>query len=159
MHYVIIFDAAAHPYRNLGFLLPGVAFMMVGALLVFRPEALGAFGIRAVPFFRWFFLLFAVLWTAAVGGTVLNDNMKAQRSLKSGDCKIVEGRVEHFHPMPWTGHDMESIDVNGVQFSYSDYVGTAGFNNTESHGGPIREGMTVRICYREGEILRLEAAH
>ncbi|GAC1417844.1 MAG: hypothetical protein NVSMB69_18760 [Novosphingobium sp.] len=51
---------------------------------------------------------------------------------------------------------MEHFDVAGVTFSYSDYVITAGFNNSASHGGPIREALPVRICHRDGEILRLE---
>jgi hypothetical protein len=48
--------------------------------------------------------------------------------------------------------------VHGVRFQYSDYVITAGFNNTSSHGGPIREGLPVRIWYLDGEILRLDIA-
>ena len=51
---------------------------------------------------------------------------------------------------------MEQFDIAGVSFSYSDYVITAGFNNSASHGGPIREGLPVRVCHRNGEILRLE---
>jgi hypothetical protein len=35
----------------------------------------------------------------------------------------------------------------GVYFAYSDYVVTPGFNNTSSHGGPMREGLYVRIHY------------
>ena len=53
---------------------------------------------------------------------------------------------------------MEHFDVHGVEFNYSDYIVSAGFNNTASHGGPIRPGLPVRICYRDGEILRLEIA-
>ncbi len=58
--------------------------------------------------------------------------------------------------MLWAGHDTERFDVNGINFSYSDYMVTGGFNVTSSHGGPVREGLAVRICYKDGEILRLE---
>ena len=60
---------------------------------------------------------------------------------------VVTGPVEHFHPMPFQGHDVESFDVAGVHFAYSDYEVTQGFNNTSSHGGLVREGLIVRIHY------------
>jgi hypothetical protein len=53
---------------------------------------------------------------------------------------------------------MESFTVNGHHYRYSDSVVTAGFNNTQPHGGPIREGMTVRITNFGGQIARLEIA-
>jgi hypothetical protein len=40
--------------------------------------------------------------------------------------------------------------------SYSDYVVTAGFNNTASHGGPIRQDLPVRISYVGNSIVKLE---
>jgi hypothetical protein len=45
-----------------------------------------------------------------------------------------------------------------VEFSYPDYTVTCGFNNTASRGGPIREGLQVRIHYVDQLILRLEVA-
>lgn len=51
---------------------------------------------------------------------------------------------------------MESFNVNGVKFEYSDYVITPGFNNAASKGGPIKEGLPVRISYIDGTILKLE---
>jgi len=53
---------------------------------------------------------------------------------------------------------MERFVVNGHHYEYSDYVVSAGFNNTQSHGGPIREGITVRIADVRGKIARLEIA-
>jgi hypothetical protein len=51
---------------------------------------------------------------------------------------------------------MEHFTVCGVPFSYSDYVVTAGFNHASSHGGPMREGLWVRIAYSGNDIGRLE---
>ena len=60
---------------------------------------------------------------------------------------MVEGAVANFHPMPAAGHEDEHFTVQGVYFAYSDYSVTSGFNNTSSHGGPMREGLYVRIHY------------
>ena len=162
MQYVTVFDAADSPFRNLRFLYPGIALSAVGALLVFWPEALEKVGFKRLKqrrFFRLFFFCFAILWTVVAAEAILTDALNAVHRPRVGGCNIVEGPVEHFHPMPSAGHDTERFDVKGVEFSYSDYILTAGFNNTSSHGGPIREGLPVRICYRDGEILRLDIAH
>jgi hypothetical protein len=164
MHYVTVFDATNAPYRNLSFVLPGLALTSVGAVMVFRPSWLDRLRFRPTPArrwfrpFAWFYFLFAIVWTIFAGGAVLSDAINAKRAVEHRDCQSVEGPVRHFHPMPVSGHDNERFEVNGVAFSYSDYIVTAGFNNTSSHGGPIREGLPVRICFRDGEILRLEIA-
>jgi hypothetical protein len=52
--------------------------------------------------------------------------------------------------MPKEGHVNEKFTVDGVEFAFSDYVITGGYNNTRSHGGSIIKGVKVRICYVEG---------
>ena len=56
------------------------------------------------------------------------------------------------------GMHRESFAVDGVPFGYSDFIITDGFNNTSSHGGPIKSDSYVRICYDPSShvILRLE---
>ena len=68
----------------------------------------------------------------------------------------MEGEVADFVPMPAAGHAMEHFCVQRVCFSYSDFVLNGGFNNTSSHGGPIRAGLPVRIAYLDGVIVKLE---
>ena len=60
--------------------------------------------------------------------------------------------------MPYYGHTpgIESFTVSGVPFSYSDYIPEAGFNQTSAHGGPIHQGLPVRIWYVGKEIVKLE---
>jgi hypothetical protein len=70
---------------------------------------------------------------------------RARQTYAKGEYATVEGEVSDFHPMPYSGHQNETFAVNGVQFSYSDYVVNPCFNNTVSHGGPIREGIRVRV--------------
>ncbi|HEY2891148.1 MAG TPA: hypothetical protein VGJ31_11000 [Dongiaceae bacterium] len=78
--------------------------------------------------------------------------------LRTGKYQIAEGVVTNFHPMPYTGHSMETFDVGDAHFKYSDYVVDAGFNNTASHGGPLRPGLHVRIFYSGSHILKLQIA-
>ncbi len=77
--------------------------------------------------------------------------------------KIVEGRVSNYHPMQKGGHgDRESFNVNGIDFKFSDFDYTFGYNNATSKGGAIKENLFVRIYYfnnsdEDGNvILRLE---
>ena len=73
-----------------------------------------------------------------------NEIEKAQ---SEGKVQVVIGIVEDFHPMPFSGHDTERFRVGTEKFSYSDYMVTGGFNNTSSHGGPIKFGLPVRITF------------
>jgi hypothetical protein len=49
--------------------------------------------------------------------------------------------------MPSGGHDTERFDVAGVHFEYSHWNVSQGFNQDVTAGGPIREGLYVRIHY------------
>jgi hypothetical protein len=49
--------------------------------------------------------------------------------------------------MPIGGHDTERFDVAGVHFEYSHWNVSQAFNQDITVGGPIREGLYVRIHY------------
>ncbi len=104
-----------------------------------------------------FILGFAILWTAATSISVLAQDWAARRALRTGTARVVEGTVRDFHPMRG-GHDSERFTVDGVRFVYPE-IGP-GFGKTVQDGGPIREGLYVRIHYTgardHATILRLE---
>src|SRR5690606_19946793 len=160
MDYHTIFEATSEPYRNLTFLIPGLVLSAVGAVLVLRPAWVERFGYKKRRWrgFSWIFLLFAVAWTLGAGSSLVSRDLAASQKLERGDCSVVEGVVQNFHPMPIAGYVTERCGVDGVHFSYSDYVKSSGFNNTASHGGPIRVALQVRICHDSGDILRIEVA-
>lgn len=108
--------------------------------------------------FPWLLLGFALLWTTVAFFTTYADYSAAVTAMANHRAQMVQGAVENFCPMPASGHAMESFTVNGAKFEYSNYAVTAGFNQTASHGGPIREGLPVRIWRWHGEILRLDVA-
>jgi hypothetical protein len=69
---------------------------------------------------------------------------------------VIEGEVTSFQPMPRGGHGQECFSVESKSFCYSDNVLTPGFNQTTLYGGPMRQGIRVRVGYIENVILRLE---
>lgn len=160
--YETVFTVADNPFRNWWFVGAGLVFVAIGALIVFRPDILKALGVRSLGKFDrpfgWVFIVGASLWTITAGYAVIGGSLSAIANLNSGNCETVEGAVEDFHPEPPDGHGMESFRVGAERFTYSDFVVSPGFNHSASHGGPIRPGLQVRICYHEGQILRLEVA-
>lgn len=161
MNYKVIFDIAEVGYKSWSFPAFGLIFVAIGLLLViFRKLIPGWWGNhpRARNAFSYFFLGFAVIWTLASFLGTYNEYSTLRSAQKTGSFNVVEGKVTNFKPMPYGGHSMERFCVKDHCFEYSDYVISGGFNNTTSHGGPIREGLPVRITFIGNEIIKLEVA-
>lgn len=148
--FVKVFDLADSGFRSVGFASTGFIFIAIGVLMFFSPKILKKLKLqksRKEPklqtIFRFFFLGFAIFWTS----TALMSTYGEYEVLRDAEYKVVEGKVENFDPMPYSGHKHESYTVQGVEFSYSDYNVTNGFNNTASHGGPVNQNSVVRIFY------------
>ncbi len=164
--YTVVFDAS-QAYRPVWFPAVGLIFVAIGLLLWrFHNRIPGAsrwpwrghpWRVKAVA---GFYAGFALLWTTISAVSVAQAYLSARRALRDGTAGVVEGPVLNFHPMPYSGHDTERFTVRGVSFEYSDYSVSAGFNHTRSHGGPIDEGVFVRIHYdgppKGARILKLE---
>jgi hypothetical protein len=155
----IVFDAATAGYRDWPWVL-----LMAGLFvaLVIWIIIDGRLGPRRGGGPRRAFLsisaVFVAAVTAGIAWTSFRDHAALRAALKTGRYQVVEGLVTDFRPMPREGHQLESFVIAGRFYSYSDFVRTAGFNNTASHGGPIREGLYVRIADVNGQIARLEIA-
>jgi hypothetical protein len=104
----------------------------------------------------YFFIGFACLWSGVIFSSMLREYVALRSAYRRSQFSVVEGRVTDFHPMPYQGHQSECFSVRSQTFCYSDYEVTAGFNNSASHGGPIREGLPVRVSYIGNTIVRLE---
>lgn len=94
-------------------------------------------------------LLLSFIWGILLGIHQIGTYIEMKNVIKNESYLTIEGIVEDFDPMPYTGHKHESFRVGDIKFYYSDYnVEFYGFNNTSSHGGPInRNGLEVRINY------------
>jgi hypothetical protein len=102
--------------------------------------------------------LVLTLGAAVVSSVSLYRYQHLRGVLRSGRCEVVEGVVSAFSPMPPQEHTIESFSVGGVSFSYSRGPLDPEFHATAIDGGPIQEGLRVRIAYFDGKILRLEVA-
>ena len=104
----------------------------------------------------YFGVAFASFWTLAAFGGMFPEYYRLHDAYRRGEYATVEGIVRNFQPMPWEGHQDECFSVESVRFCYSDYMPRAGFNNTASHGGPIRAGLAVRIGYVGDSIVKID---
>jgi hypothetical protein len=160
-----VFDVTDAGFKNwrlsAGALIPASAALTIMALqergVMASSSFLGFLGpYRQRKWPARLILGFSILWALTTFVVTFSDYRRAVNAMRNGSAKIVEGTVTRFAPMPHTGHSMESFGVNGLEFEYSDFFATAGFNNTATYGGPIREGLFVKIWHLGGEILRLD---
>ena len=99
-------------------------------------------------------IMLTVMWCIVLVVTILAGRQQydlyrtVTDAYKSGQYQIVEGYVENFDPMPPEGHKVESFDINGVHFSYSDNKTMTGYHNAKCNGGVITgNGQYLRIGY------------
>lgn len=159
--YTVVFDA-----RNAG--LPGWEAIPIGLLFVviayFRRESPPSK--PRAPALAWFFrnalLIFACTITVIGTLATVGSTLRVRYRLNHGDYTVVEGVVSDFVPGDWTGHRHELWRVrSGDQdywFTYSRSIITPGFRQTQEEGGPIHNGVRVRIADMDGLIARLEVA-
>lgn len=68
--------------------------------------------------------------------------------IEEGKTKTIEGKVEHFKPIDLNNHDsLESFEIKGVKFSYSDYHRISGYHHSCELGGVICKDSEVMITY------------
>lgn len=151
MPYVTVFDISKQPFEWWWPAI-GVVIFVAGIFLmkfVSRWQ-------RNAKVVGWIMVILGPIFTIVVYNSVNSMWADWRRAYERGSYFTVEGVVQDFKPMPYEGHQDECFRVRNQQFCYSDYVVQPGFRQSASHGGPIREGLPVRIAYYEGQILRLD---
>ena len=151
------------PYRLWWLPLAGCLFAALQfASAFFMPSLATKFNLiwpeRISP--RWAFAscVLTLIWTVWIFDVTILNYRAAVRALKMGHFQVVEGPITQFSIAPYEGHANELFTVGDKTFSYSDYQMQPGFHTTQSHGGPLRLGMFVRISYIDQDILKLEVA-
>jgi hypothetical protein len=153
MSYITVFEITEKPFEW-WFSAIGLIGVALGILIVLvgrkwpsrRRSVLSGYVMAA----------FCALWSTAAFIASYSQYRNCMDAYQSKTYQIAEGRIEDFRPMPFTGHQDECFSVQDHRFCYSDYAIQAGFNRSTSHGGPIRDGLPVRIAYFNGQILRLD---
>jgi len=169
LHLKLIYDFADR-FPRIGVMLFPLILVAIGLCIFFYNKNIVAKGqaskreINRAKYGK----LFGVIFTSITGvivvfGVVFNlvEYFKTKKVYDNKKYQMIEGKVEHYHPMPEGGHDSERFDVKGIHFEFSDYdLSDYGYNNAASKGGAIKEGLHVKIGYfNNGDknvILRLE---
>jgi len=159
MEYRVVFDVTEAGYRYWWGPLIGTAIAVIGVLRILlrrrHPGSRTSGWRRYEPEFMLVFGAFAATSMFLVTYTQYRELVAA---LERREYVVVEGVVHDFVPGPLSEHPMESFEVAGHRYKYSNAMVQEGFNNTQSHGGPMREGLRVRIADVGGRIARLEIA-
>jgi hypothetical protein len=105
-------------------------------------------GLQAAFFAVLTFLAFVATWGAHWSLISRMDNGRVER---------VQGAVHDFKPAE-TYKGTEQFSVASQTFSYSRVSVQQGFHTMSGDGGPVRNGLCVRILYQRNDILRIESA-
>ena len=133
-----------------------VAYYVAWSVSVLVGGVAVCFGIRTRKFMPVLVgLVFAGFFTtwAVIG---YRRQWQLIQSARAGVYQVVEGAVTDFHPRPPDGKGIEHFTVAGVQFKYLAGTQGVGFDQDATVGGPIREGLRVRIAHRDRRIIKLE---
>ena len=116
-----------------------------------------------------------VLVTLAIAFFKMQEYLKVRDlrgSYQSGGYSEVTGSVEEFQPANACVTNRrvqrsrsrpnddtspnESFQIGDFEFVYSDQLITGGFHQSSACGGPIRDGLNLRIWHVDGIIIRIE---
>ena len=138
-------------YFNLLFLL--IPFIL-GVVFVFNRQLVS--GGKAIP--RILSIIFCIVGVAVfilgidIMSSYMHDYNTYKELLETNQVEIVEGEVENFHAQPKEGHDSEHFEINGVNFVYSNFIVSNGYNKPKCYGGVISgDGQKLRIKYIQEE--------
>ena len=151
MQYQVVFDIQQNWYTGWWISAIGIAIIALPIIVFYARTSMSkrmqfgpvVFGMLILGLGMMNFFSFIALRSAA----------------RNGNYEVVEGPVKQFVPGPFQGRKHpESFVVNNYRFSYEDNYSALGFSQTRKLGGPIKEGLQVRIAHVEGTIIKLEIA-
>lgn len=96
-----------------------------------------------------FLAAFSVIWFLGFTWAVFVPQRHLKSALRRGEYSVREGVVRNLVPGSKTDNFDEEwdLDVNGTlyHYRYNPANTYAGFRHTIPHGGPVREGLRVRV--------------
>lgn len=140
--------------------LPALGPVFFGAALLFYLIGRSVERKPMTPFRRFTLvspIYASIVWTGAAFAWACNEYYQFSHVYQQGKYREISGKIEN---VAGAGHEQrrgyERFEVGGVQFSYSNSLSSPGFHKTRAFGGPIRDGLLVRVRYIDGAIVRLE---
>ncbi len=161
MAYEMYYDAALYGFTAWTSVLITLPFVAAVIFLFSKPTSYwGAPKVSAklINGFRYFYLCMTLFFLITSLSETYSNYLLYKNYVENNEFQVVEGVVTNFQPYV-ERRSPEEFCVNDVCFKFRDYLTTWGFNQNASDGGPIHEGLQVRIAYVEGEeniIVRLE---
>ena len=143
--YKLVFDITTEPL-----LLKYIIFFSIGliaSVIAYKNRVFhNAYKKREFFFFLVYFVFMGTGLLLTLGSII--GYLDNKTIYEDKEIKVLIGKVEDFDPMPYGGRKSESFTIKGVLFEYTDFDETFYFNNTKSHGGPIKgNGQDIRIAY------------
>lgn len=152
-----VFDLAEVGYQHWGFAVTGLVLCLAsgGLYLLGKHVMKGSHPLLSETLPKAIVVIAVVFTLVAFAPTYLPyRNLRA--AYDAGEATVVEGVVSEFVPARPANDTDESFLVGDQRFRYSDYAMTPGFHRTSVRGGPMAEGLLVRIAHVDGVIVRLE---
>ncbi len=100
-----------------------------------------------------FFVIISLVGITVNKSITSKEYKRFRKVLMNKEHSVVQGIVKDYIPMD--EFNPESFSVNGVDFFYRDDKSNSAFNDVALNGGPIKEGLNVRIFYYENSIIGL----
>jgi len=135
--------------------------MAAGGLLGLIRIAFSPTEAREMRFYRSLLrvvIALATLVTIIILVITWQDYSAMRSALSMHTYRVVTGQVTDFVPEGPNGHPMEQFTVSGSRYVYASSDITSAFHQTARNGGPLHEGVLVRIADSHGAIVRLEMA-
>lgn len=133
-------------------------FLTLAAALLWRRQRSPALG-RESPATQWagYALLFFIVFTLMTFFATWAQYWTLLERMERGRAKTLEGFVREFYPAS-SVKAVERFRVRNRMFSYGRFQTQQGFHTLREDGGPIEQGVNVRILYFNNHILRLEVS-
>lgn len=128
--------------RNISFL--SLAFIF---FYVFRKKS------TFLKFFAYSFLIVSILISISPIIHYL-DYRNLRNAYIKNEAEVIEGTITNFIPMSKYGGGKETFELARHRIEF--FSSSKGFNHTSTFGGPLREGLYIRILFFNNNILKLE---
>jgi hypothetical protein len=156
--WVTIWDVAAEPFRwgDAGEGLVALAAVAIGVAVgsALRGRSRSGATLAIVGSFG---LAVAVLWSSLVH---LSQHRVCANVSRREEGRVLEGVVRDLRPLTsyWQRPTDETFTVGGERIRFPLVADGCGYHRTTLEGGPIREGLRVRLWQWNGQIIRIDVS-